>query len=133
MKKNILKYLSVVCVIGLMIGNGSVANATELQPADGQVDDETTVEYDGKTFYKKSNGWYVPSLLVYNGTDLDVTLDSLVSGRKRSIVKYEGYKYIRVSGGWYRLEINAFGGSTLDEILDELAGETTTTDTTTTE
>ncbi len=133
MRNCLLKYVSLFCVIFLMFGNSIESNATELQPADGQVDDESTVEYDGKTFYKKSNGWYVPSLLVYNGTDLDVTLDALVSGRKRSIVKYEGYKYIRVSGGWYRLEINAFGGSTLDKVLDELAGETTTTDTTTTE
>jgi len=126
MRNYLFRFVSLLCVIFMMFVNCIDSYATELQPADGQVDDETTVEYDGKTFYKKSNGWYIPSLLVYNGSDLDVTLDSLVSGRKRSIVKYEGYKYIRVSGGWYRLEINAFGGSTLDKVLDELAGETTT-------
>lgn len=128
-RKIILTWIIFVGILFVM--HTFESSATELLPTtDGQSTETETVEYKNKTFYRKANGWYIPSELVYNGSDLDTILDSLVLGRKRSIVKYSGYKYIRVSGGWYRMEINAYGGSTLDKILDELAesgGATTTT------
>lgn len=115
---------------------GVKAGATTLEPATEEDDSEivvgqdengnTTVTYYKYTFIRKYNGWYVPAAYIYNGSDLDIFLDSVIEGTARTSVRCDGFLFIKMSGGWYRHELHVNDGRILAAKFNEAAGITST-------
>lgn len=86
----------------------------------------TTVTYGKYVFVRKYNGWYIPATYIYDGSDLDNFLDSVIIGTRRTSVRCDGFLFVKISGGWYRHELHFNDGRFLAEQFNKAAGITTT-------
>ena len=139
MKKKIISYL--YCLILIFTFSSGICplkcHATTVEDVDeedeqievtvGSDDDgNVTVTYGKYVFTRKYNGWYIPSAYIYDGSELDNFLDSVIAGTRRTSVRCDGFLYVKMSGGWYRHELHFNDGRWLAEQFNQAAGITTT-------